>query len=896
MGCFGLRKLVGKKPPPQNYYYPADTVVRKWAPVTPQAQEEKPITEKALKVVDDSPDKDILTSDESLWNRAYKQLDQGLVNKYEELLAKQRQQINDHSQNETNEKRETNCHEDLDIIIKNGLEHTQGQRRCIQESFAQDAGWILSVKDLICEAVKASPEASLAWAGVCIVLPLLTNPHSATEANKSGFTYVAGRIPYYVELERILWSASSPNSDHAGLKEQFYANMVNLYQHVLQFQVTSVLRFHRSWKQNLVGDIVQAENWSGMVSSIKHLEKIVQQYAAAISNEISRQHLNQAEANTRHNFESLQKVAPLAKRHLEVDTEVPHIQPQRYEEVLSDDERKCRQLFCLASNVMDTSYESYKSGVPDRLEGTGEWLLEQPHLHQWLQQDKGLMIVSADPGCGKSVLTKHLIDNVLPQSSPLATIGYFFFKDQVQNTQKQALCALLHQLFTSNPALIKLAMKSFSNNGDNLVNVLPALWDIFSQVLKDPRVGQTVFVLDALDECNESELTDLTDKIKSIQKDAESRARFFLTSRPYGKIMSEFHQLIDESPRIHIPGENEFENISQEVNIVIKHRVGLLAQRKGLNATVQSHLEEQLLEMNHRTYLWVHLVFDYLERHSFRKVRDGIDDVFILSDQLPKSVNDAYAKILGKSDDVGMARKAFCVVLAASRPLTLTEMNIALHLDLKKDELELESDEDFQVSLRNWCGMLLSVNDKKVFFLHQTAREFLMRENGFSLSSERGPIDMKEAQRVLAVSCITYMNIFMPRVDQTHLGDSTAIDVNRAFSNYSAKNWHHHVKAARLSDDERLEPYLTRICDPKSDVYASWSELTLVEKPPAHKRDECNTLWMAANFGITSVLKRILQHEEMKTWKIVGLAARLQTQLYVLTKSTSTAPAVAKHS
>jgi len=701
----------------------------------------------------------------------------------------------------------------------------------------------------------------MAWAGVCIVLPLLTNPHSATEANKSGFTYVTGRIRYYVELERILWSTSSQNSDHAGLKEQLNANIVTLYQHILQFQVKSVLRFHSSWKRTFVGDIFQPENWSGMVSSIKDLEKIVQQDAATISNEVSRQHINQVEENTRHNFESMQKLLPLAQRHLEVDIEKLDIQRQIYEKSLSDDQRKCRQLFRLARNDKDSSYESYKSRVADRLEGTCEWFLEQPHLGQWLEDDKGLLIVSADPGCGKSVLAKHLIDNVLPQSNPSATICYFFFKDGEQNTQKQAICALLHQIFTSKPHLIELAMKNFRDNGEKLVNVSSALWDIFSQVINDPAMGQTIFVLDALDECKESELIDLTDKIKSIQNDGEARARFFLTSRPYENIISQFRELIKNSPHIHIPGENESDKITQEVNIVIKHRVGLLAQKKDLSADIQSYLEERLLQMNHRTYLWVHLVFDYLEKQHFKKAKTGIDEVFI--DKLPKNVNDSYAKILSRSGDIGMARKAFCIMLAASRPLTLTEMNIAVNLDRESDELDLESDEDFQVSLQSWCGLLLSVNDKKVFFLHQTAREFLVQDNGFGLSSEHGPINTKEAQGVLAVSCITYIDKFMPQVDQTQSADPTSIDLNRAFSKYSAENWHPHIQAARLEDDERLEPCLSRICDPKSDVYASWSELTyLVANPPADERDLRNTLWMAANLGITSVVKRILQHEK----------------------------------
>ncbi|KAB8275400.1 hypothetical protein BDV30DRAFT_247618 [Aspergillus minisclerotigenes] len=794
MGCFGLRKLVRKKSSLENNNHRVYTVVHRWEAVNPPVLEKQPTKEKAVNVVDDAPSQEILARDESLWNRAYQQLDQGLVNKYEDLLAKQREQINDPSKDETNEKHETKRQEDLDFI----LEDDPGRNE--------------------------------------------TNRHEDLD-----ITIEDGP------------SKNEINEKHETNREEGFGIIIENNLEDAQRQTTR--------------DILHEENRIGTASSIKDLETVVQQDAATISNEISGQHLNQVEENTRHNIESTQN----DQQHLAVNIEALNIQRQLYEKGLLDDERKCRQLFWLASNNMESSYESYKSGVPDRLEGTGEWLLEQPHLHQWLEDDKGLLIVSADSGCGKSVIAKHLIDNVLPESCPSATICYFFFKDQVQHTQKQALCALLHQLFTSKPALIKLAMKSFSENGDNLVDMLPALWDILARVLKDPCMGRTVFVLDALDECKESELTDLADKIKSIQKDGESSTRFFLTSRPYGNIMWEFRELLDESPHIHIPGESQSDKFTQEVDIVIKHRVGLLARKKHLNVTIQSHLEERLMQMDHRTYLWVQLVFDYLEKHSFRKVKDGIDDVSNLSDQLPTSVNEAYAKALSKSEDIHMARKAFGVALAATRPLTLTEMNIALHLDLERDELQLESDKDFQVSLRKLCGSLLTVNDKKVAFVHQTAREFLVQENGFSLGSQRGPIDMKEAHRVLAVSCITYINKFMPRVVQTHSADSTSLDLNRAFSNYSAKNWLHHLEAAGLRDGEGLEPYLARICDPKSDAYASWSALTyLVENLPVNKRDERNALWMAASFSMTSVVRRLFQHEESKPWRVIGLAVRFK--------------------
>lgn len=95
MGCFGLRKLVRKKSSLENNNHRVYTVVHRWEAVNPPVHEKEPTKEKALNVVDDAPSEEILARDESLWNRAYQQLDQGLVNRYEDLLAKEREQISE---------------------------------------------------------------------------------------------------------------------------------------------------------------------------------------------------------------------------------------------------------------------------------------------------------------------------------------------------------------------------------------------------------------------------------------------------------------------------------------------------------------------------------------------------------------------------------------------------------------------------------------------------------------------------------------------------------------------------------------------------------------------------------------------------------------------------------
>jgi hypothetical protein len=100
----------------------------------------------------------------------------------------------------------------LDTIITQGLRRMEkrtsytiaGHEFVARQQVAKAAGLVLWAKDWIGEAVKVSPEASIAWAGISVVLPLLTNSNTADEANRDGFTYVTTRMRYYTALEPLV--------------------------------------------------------------------------------------------------------------------------------------------------------------------------------------------------------------------------------------------------------------------------------------------------------------------------------------------------------------------------------------------------------------------------------------------------------------------------------------------------------------------------------------------------------------------------------------------------------------------------------------------------------------------------------------------------------------------
>ncbi|KAK2613020.1 hypothetical protein QQS21_000949 [Conoideocrella luteorostrata] len=560
----------------------------------------------------------------------------------------------------------------------------------------------------------------------------------------------------------------------------------------------------------------------------------------------------------------LSDVHKVSKEHLDIGKRQLQAQNEFTKERLLDKEARCHQLFRLTTSRKDATYEWYKDRVEERVKDTCLWFLNHEHFQKWLEQESGPLLVTADPGCGKSVLAKYLVDHGLPRST---TICYFFFKDQDQNTIRQALCALLHQLFSQRPSLIEHAMPQYVKDGEGLIHSTESLWTILQNSIKDPQAGSVIIVFDALDECEESEFAHLIRKVEAIFYQMSSgKLKCLLTCRPYQQILSKFRGLLGVFPNIRIPGEEESEAISQEVNRVITYRVNQLPtkdqaknQTEGLSPEIKCHLEKKLKEATHRTYLWVYLVFNYLEREDFKKTIKGVDSTL---GSLPKSINEAYDQILNKSTQHVAVRKALSFILAAYRPLTLSEMNVAMNMDGKSQsfcDLDLEDDENFKLRLRSLCGLFISIHHGKIYFLHQTAREFLQADLALTTIptglSWHHSITLRDAHRAFAEICVAYLNFFDS--DRSEVVEYS--DDRRAFLGYSATYWGAHFREAGIVDDIAIVPFAERLCDPDSKSYSEWFSLFELSQWWRRKLHFTN-LMVASYMGLQIIVKLLLEN------------------------------------
>lgn len=168
------------------------------------------------------------------------------------------------------------------------------------------------------------------------------------------------------------------------------------------------------------------------------------------------------------------------------------------------------------------SHESQKNQNLQRAPQIFLWALENSKYIKWRDDDtKKLLLIFADPGCGKSVLSRCIIDEDL-RNKTSKRILYHLFKDTSpeQWSAARAISTILHQLFASESneqsSLIRHALPSYRKIGKALSTTFLDLWSIFTAAVTDPKAGNTICVLDALDECNEQELPELINAIEKF--------------------------------------------------------------------------------------------------------------------------------------------------------------------------------------------------------------------------------------------------------------------------------------------------------------------------------------------------------------------------------------------
>lgn len=349
------------------------------------------------------------------------------------------------------------------------------------------------------------------------------------------------------------------------------------------------------------------------------------------------------------------------------------------------------------------------------------WILQNDAYKQWcVDPQTCLLWIRGDPGKGKTMLLCGIIDQ-LQESAPSNNLYYFFYQatDSRLNNASSALRGLLHMLISKQPHLISYVRHEYDKSGKSIfedANSWIVLSRIFFEVLKDPSIRDMIVIIDALDEC----LTDLTEFLELIRQSSSSSAiKWLVSSRNEINVQD---VLLNTEHKSVISLELNSESVSAAIKTYIYYQVQLLSKEKRYQQNTTDSIQEYLANNADGTFLWVALVCEMLKKApSF--------DPCPNSTSYPQGLDNIYKRMIDKvlGSEFHWGSRILAISTVAHRPLSIQELE-TLTFSPSNSNDTIESLEKRWEEALGYCGNFLTKRKGVVYFIHQSAKDFIINK------------------------------------------------------------------------------------------------------------------------------------------------------------------------
>lgn len=505
-----------------------------------------------------------------------------------------------------------------------------------------------------------------------------------------------------------------------GLEER----VVTLYKAILLFQMKSVCFYYKSQGVIFLRNTIMLDNWDGDLEDLKSAETAVQmdsdQYSTLFSRDALGEIVKQGQEEhkilvdfhqTLQDYISAQKTARQDEQDANCLRELYVVDPQGVAEAING--RNDKLLRAAYDWILDTL--EYRKFI--------DWSNPESCQVLWLH---------GPAGTGKSRLVIGIIAELSQQSFNMAPgLAYFFFQSSQQNMSSptSALRSLIWMLLIQQPHLFSYIRQTLRNAGGNYFNTSTVFWslaEIFKKMLGDEHLTPVILVLDALDECDETNAgnPDAQHLISLISDtlNISHKIKWLLSSRPETK--SFYYKKLINYPALGAIIDVDVQSRSGPVEAYIKHKLSELERENDYPKNVLNDISIEIRERAQNTFLWVSLVFRDIIENKVAEY-DAVEHVR----SSPPSLKNLYTHLMSRVESLNRSDPEYCKAVIAAvcfayRPLSYAELHVVSGLP---HNVRL-------VLIVPKCGSLLTVRNGIVHLPHNSTREYL---NDFFASKNR---------------------------------------------------------------------------------------------------------------------------------------------------------------
>jgi len=257
-------------------------------------------------------------------------------------------------------------------------------------------------------------------------------------------------------------------------------------------------------------------------------------------------------------------------------------------------------------------------------------------------------------------------------------------------------------------------------------NAWVALSKIFTSILRDPSLNSTFLIVDALDEC----VTDLPKLLDFVAQKScvSSRVKWVVSSRNWPVIEKELDLAMQ---KVRLCLELHEDSVSAAVGAYIRFKVDWLAKRNRYDDKTRDAVKHYLSLNAEGTFLWVALGCQELTYISGWKAQKKLT-------AFPPGLDAVYRRMMDQihdPEDAILCERILAVVSTVYRPVTLDEL--VSFVDLPNG---VSGNYEALCEVIGLCGSFLTLRERTVSFVHQSAKDFLSQE----ASSKLFPCGMED--------------------------------------------------------------------------------------------------------------------------------------------------------
>ncbi|KAF9629050.1 hypothetical protein BFW01_g10253 [Lasiodiplodia theobromae] len=444
----------------------------------------------------------------------------------------------------------------------------------------------------------------------------------------------------------------------------------------------------------------------------------------------------------------------------------------------------------------------------ERAEFTCEWF--NYHLNDFVIRNNKMLLITGPSGCGKTMLSDWIVESLRGsmESDQYDVVFYRVWTDIPETTSALSLVKdLFMQTLNRNigdEVLISSARRAMdmASNGSPAAAVEKVLWEGLAHVASHSKL---MIVVDGLDQITGDQHAVL-DHLHFVAA-ADRHSKVIVLSRPLQKPAPSKTQHLSISEK----------NILHDIQLLIESRMDENDRMSGMNITDKKEIAQKIAEKSHGSFLWADCAFQCLKHE---RTPSGFMQWLA---RAPKSIEhfvDHHVNELQLAD--AETRAILSWILAAHRPLAVTEIKQLLEIDTKNHTISVRYD-DVTETIRHAVGPLVDIVEGHVCLKHPSFRPHLVE-----FQTDKFKFDVKKAQSSLTLRLLAYVKHYVHEDTDVAWRPARPYEARTYFDShalleYATRYWVDHFRVSRFYSTEQKTTEIDvrlRKCWPSSTLLA----------------------------------------------------------------------------